>query len=407
MVLIECFTDSHIDNLAACLALHPGELIFLGDTAEMSAHVKRYRRILKRRGLSTDISLYGTQGMDFAEICDTLNQIVCSGDTCVIDLTGGDELVIMAVGAVMAGLSAEQRRNVQIQKYDPVRDVLQNCISGRTEVSAHSVSLAVDELIELHGGILHSESTSAAQLYPCEEIDSLWQIVSENPREWNRSISVLNEFESRSGSKTEVYLPLWDLRDGISDFDEKECIVRELLDRFCRSGIIEDRSSYETLSYRYVSPLLRYCTLKAGNVLEVKTLMEAGNLREWGAHYFDDCRMSVSIDWDGIIHEQPKRIPETRNEIDVVLTRGVESLFISCKNGSIGEEELYKLHTVASRFGGAYARKMLIATDLDQKRTTSNRALRQRAWDMDIFLVTDAAELSKEEWRQVFIKAMN
>jgi hypothetical protein len=86
--------------------------------------------------------------------------------------------------------------------------------------------------------------------------------------------------------------------------------------------------------------------------------------------------------------------------------RGMTPLFISCKNGNVSEEELYKLNTVAERFGGPYAKKMLIATDLDRKGSSANRAFIQRAWDMDIFLVTDAAELTREEWRQVFKKAM-
>ncbi len=182
--------------------------------------------------------------------------------------------------------------------------------------------------------------------------------------------------------------------------------MRGLLDKLQRRGVIDDQSSKDALKYTYHSQLLRYCTQKEGNVLEVKTLLEGRSVLENGAPYFHDCKMSVSIDWDGVVHNSQKRIPETRNEIDVVLMHGTVPLFISCKNGSIDEEELYKLHTVAEYFGGPYAKKMLIATDLDQKSATANRAFIQRAWDMDIFLVTDAAELSGDEWRNIFKKAM-
>ena len=160
----------------------------------------------------------------------------------------------------------------------------------------------------------------------------------------------------------------------------------------------------DTRQYTYTSPLLRYCTQKAGNMLEIKTLLEAKALS--GDARFDDCQMSVTIDWDGITHTPLERIPETKNEIDVMLTRGMTPLFISCKNGDIGDEELYKLHTVATRFGGPRAKKMLIATDLDRKSVAANRSFIQRAWDMDIFVVTDAAELSREDWAEVFRTAM-
>ena len=90
----------------------------------------------------------------------------------------------------------------------------------------------------------------------------------------------------------------------------------------------------------------------------------------------------------------------------MILIHGTTPLFISCKNGAIGEDELYKLHTVAQRFGGPNAKKMLIATDLYHKNPKSTRAFAQRAWDMDIFLVTDAAACTKEEWQQIFLQAM-
>ena len=48
----------------------------------------------------------------------------------------------------------------------------------------------------------------------------------------------------------------------------------------------------------------------------------------------------------------------------------------------------------------------LIATDLDRKSDAADRSFTQRAWDMDIFLVADAAELTKEEWKQIFLNAM-
>ena len=79
---------------------------------------------------------------------------------------------------------------------------------------------------------------------------------------------------------------------------------------------------------------------------------------------------------------------------------------ISLNGDAATIEELYKLNTVAARFGGPYAKKMLVATELDRKSPQANRSFMQRAWDMDIFLVTDAAELTKEEWQAAFCQAV-
>ena len=114
----------------------------------------------------------------------------------------------------------------------------------------------------------------------------------------------------------------------------------------------------------------------------------------------------VFIDWDGVMHEEDDPQVDTQNEIDVILTRGLVPLFISCKNGHIDDDELFKLHTVARRFGSRYARVMLIATELDQKGPKADEAFEKRAKDMGIYLVTNAATLSDAGWEAELEKAM-
>lgn len=407
MTLIECFTSSHVDNIAACLRLRPDKLIMVGDAGEMTGPVGRYRKLLKNRKIATEISLCDVRGMDWSELCGAIGRLVREAGECVIDLTGGEEPVIMAVGAVLAGLDRETRQRIRVEKFFPDAGMLRDCIRDeQSRVKMKSLDLSVSDVIAIHGGSLHPDAYQPPVDCTVRELEGLWDIVSEAPRDWNRSIMLLGEFESRSLSKNPVRLSLSELSGSISNFVQKEPVVRKLLEKLRSKGIIEDRSTSDTLEYTYKSYILRYCTQKAGNVLEVKTLLEGRSVLENGAPFFQDCRMSVSIDWDGVIYDPVERVPETRNEIDVVLMHGTTPLFISCKNGNIGEEELYKLHTVAERFGGPYVKKMLIATDLDRKSPAANRAFIQRAWDMDIFLVTDAAELSREEWRQMFRKAM-
>lgn len=406
MLLIECFTASHMDNLRACLQYKPDTLVFLGNGDAMQQACRQYARFLQNRGLRTQIRYYNIAEKDFHQICDDLRKLLNTDKECVIDLTGGDTLAVMAIGAVIAQLHSQDPGRVKLQKYDEKRNNLQDCLTGDL-LSCENISLSVEELIALHGGIMHPESFQPPADFTARDLDGLWQIVSDAPKDWNRRTSWLAEFESYADSKTQIYLPLQQIGSRVQNFKEKLTGVTDLLEQFSRNGIIRYyHASYNALEYTYTSSMLRYCTQKAGNVLEVKTLLEARSLLENGAPYFGECCMGVSIDWDGMIHAPAQRIPETRNEIDVVLIHGTTPLFISCKNGHIGEEELYKLHTVATRFGGPGAKKMLIATDLDQKSIGSDRALIQRAWDMDIFPVTEAATLSKNEWQEIFRQAM-
>ena len=407
MVLIECFTQAHVDNIAACLRLRPEKVYMLGKAEAMAAPVNRYRELLAERKQPTRIELCPVDQKDFEEICKAIKSLLQEEDTYVIDLTGGDALTVMAVGAVLASLDGEKRKTIHVEKYDFGANAIVDCVNDNCTISQQRVELTVKEMIRLHGGALIPGAFQVPADCSSEDVDRLWRLASQEPKEWNREMTLLNEFESRADSKTQVYLPLAYFRDGISNFAEKEQVVRRVLNRFQQYGIISARNlSENSLEYTYRSPVARHCTLMAGNVLEVKTLLEGREILENGKPFVQDCCMSASIDWDGVLYDPEEHVPETRNEIDVVFMRGTTPLFVSCKNGNIGDEELYKLHTVATRFGGPYAKKMLIATELDQKSAMANRAFIQRAWDMDIFLVTDAADLSKEEWQEIFQKAM-
>lgn len=392
MTLIECFDRVPVENIAGCLQLRPDKLIFLGDRSRMEGPARRYRDFFTRQGMNTEVQLCHIQPGDPVRTLQALTRLVTAQESCVIDVTGGEEGVLLAVGAMMAGLTPEQRQRVKLQKFD-----LTDC---------GSAGLTVKELIALHGGTVYQSPAQPPEGCTPEDIEGLWQLMCRDPKAWNKTIAVLNELESRAKGGSEICLPPDALASGIRDAERKATQVRQLLSQLEQCGVVDDRSSRDTLRYRYHDSLLRDCVKKAGNLLEVKTLLEARALRHDGKSFFRDCQMSVTIDWDGVVHDRTRRMPETRNEIDVLLVRGLVPLFISCKNGSIGEEELYKLNTVATRFGSPHARKLLIATDLDQKSPSANRAFIQRAKDMRIRLVTNAAQLTRTQWAQALTEAM-
>jgi hypothetical protein len=103
--------------------------------------------------------------------------------------------------------------------------------------------------------------------------------------------------------------------------------------------------------------------------------------------------VGVVIDWDGADENDTYR---TVNEIDILAMKGSIPIFISCKNGWFDVNELYKLNTVAERFGNEYARTVLVTTELSQ---TDERAkyLRARAKDMNIRFVEDPDSITEKE----------
>ena len=406
MTLIQCFNNALVENIAVCLELKPDKLFLLGDHLDLEGMKERYEELLHPRDIMTQIETHYIGDDRLSEITKLLTRLVCQESSCVIDLTEADEIPAMAVGAMLMQLEPALRRNVCVLKYDARSDSMIT-LMGTPAVVEPGAQISVSELIALFGGIVKPRSYQPPKNYTPRQLDNLWKVMRTlGPKRWNKEMSYLLEFESRCKDPMHIRLPLdQELRSSISDFDTKLEALRMLLEDLRNAGIILYREDDDVLDYRYTDSLYQYCTEKVGNTLEIKVLLEARNFRENGVPFFTDCQTSVHIDWDGYVHSREENIPDTNNEIDVVLMHGAVPLFISCKNGDVDEDELYKLHTVAQEFGGPNARKMLVASNLNRK-IPSHRALIQRAWDMDIYPVTGFARFRSEDWQETFRNAV-
>jgi hypothetical protein len=103
----------------------------------------------------------------------------------------------------------------------------------------------------------------------------------------------------------------------------------------------------------YKNEQVKKCLTKAGQALEMKIYTTAKALLDKdGVPFYDDTLNGVVIDWDGEFHDESvEDIYDTENEIDVMLMHDVVPVFISCKNGTVTSDELYKLNTVADHYG--------------------------------------------------------
>lgn len=387
MTLIECFAESPLANVIGGIILKPEKIIFAGNSAEMGKEINKYQSFFRSRGISASIMPLNVDPRDFDMTVKRLEDIITSEDECVFDVTGGDNRIIMAFGAVYERYKNE--RKISVRSFDYNKDIKNGSIS-------------VKELIELNGGIIHPDTIAISPRYNAEHISNFWDYICRQPKLWNKTIKVLNEFEKQIDGRN-INLDMGKLKDRIADYEEKDVIYKKALIDFEKHGFIKNLSLSAPRRYIYTDEISRYCTKKAGNILELKCYFEARDMVLGGKRYFNDCLMGVNIDWDGIINK--KGYWDTKNEIDVIAIHGMIPLFISCKNGNILEEEFYKLNTVADRFGGGFSRKMLIATDFEPRSSAAMEAMLQRAKEMNIYFVVDAAQLDKKGWQNAFRRA--
>jgi hypothetical protein len=132
----------------------------------------------------------------------------------------------------------------------------------------------------------------------------------------------------------------------------------------------------------------------AGQILELVVAKALRSLTDkYGAPLYHDVKVGVVIDWENLDEDEYYR---TVNEIDVMAMKGAIPIFISCKNGYFDVNELYKLNTVATRFGNKYAKKVLVAAELE-KLGEKAEYIRARMEDMNIRRIENVDELTESE----------
>lgn len=409
MTLVECFEQSPLENIASCLNLRPDKLIFVGYASDMQDSYPRYCKIVNKKSFRTQVDKREIDGLDVNGIAQILEDFVKIGDECVFDLGGGDGIVLTAAGMVYNRL--RDQYPISMQRVNILTGTPQDCDGDGRTIDPFEPTLTVKELIYLYGGIVAPETPQPPRDFsPCD-IAPLWDIVTKDSSLWNKCAAALTELEKRAGAKgehLEVRINFSALRQNLNDYAIKRARFDSIIEDLRRGGVISIKDRSETnFCYRYKSPVYRRCIKKAGNTLEYKTFLEARAFFEGDQPYFTSCALGVNIDWDGVVRAPVSGgVRDTKNEIDVMLMHGLTPVFVSCKNGTIGEVELYKLNTVAERFGGEFAKKLLVATDFNPDSEDTRKAFLQRAADMKIVFEPDAARLDSAGWRRLFKEAV-
>ena len=409
MTLIEFHDQNEIENICACLTYRPERMYLIGHSAEELEQVKpRYEKILAGWNIQVEIQCKPIRRTSLRNAVELLAQITEAHDDCVFGLTGGEEVYLTAVG-ILRGQHPEKpfrlhRFNIEEGK------VLEFSDSYGVERILPVPDLCVQENIRIYGGDLVQGDVVGDATYDWDVTDELvadaqdmWAICREQPWEWNAQISVFAEAllcgKFFDGGLT-VSANINELRKRDCGYRFNKQIIQDLLDAELLTACYEEEGQ---LIIRFKDLQTRRCLSKAGQVLELRVYLNAMELAEKDEYVYGDIINGAFIDWDGVPHDERKQnIYDTENEIDILLMRGMLPVFISCKNGKVTPEELYKLHSVARRFGGKYARMVLVATSIP--RNASGYQLRQRAADMDIRIIEDVKDMTDEQLSEQLAK---
>lgn len=392
MTFIEFYERDTIENLCGCLTKVPDRVVLVGDKKKLlETHAARYTRILEERGQNTEFVCRTIPRNDMRQIIRKLTEIVDEFGDCVFDLTGGDDLYLVGAGIVF-DRKKNEGVNVQMHRFNVAQNVVYDCdLDNNTVFDSVSPALTVEENIKLYGGIVVNDSrkpqyTHSWNITPGfrSDIARMWEISRDNFEEWNWQIGMYKQAENLkepSDDPLKVTVKVSRLREVYREQGRSYYNIFRIRDELVEAGLLRDyeRIDKDELSFRYKNDQIKRCLTKEGQLLEMMIYSAALDT-------YTDTMTGVVIDWDGVVEEENDGDYSTINEIDVMMTHGLVPVFVSCKNGDIDQEELYKLSAVANRFGGKYAKKVLVASNLENG-TQFGNFFRRRAKDMGIRLV--------------------
>lgn len=404
MTYIEFFDKTAVENICACLTKAPTRVIFIGDKGkEMKKAVARYARVMEDRGHQVEFIVKTVNRNNLGAIITELSKIVEKYDNCCFDLTGGEDLYLVAAGAVR---ERYPEKNIQMHWFNLKSNTIADCDQDGTTIMTEPPHLTVEEQVRIYGGdvVYDDEKPLGTHRWDmnsefCEDIHKMWDICCRSPRRWNTLMGVLVAAQNVAEPDGDPLVLLAQKEKVVAKLAEKNHYflwAPEIMRSLFAAGLLTSCDCNETtIRVAYKNEQVRRLMGNAGKILEMKIYALARELTEPdGKPVYGDVMTGVCIDWDGNTQDAQESY-DTVNEIDVVLMRNMVPVFVSCKNGRIDHEELYKLVSVTERFGGKYARKVLIANSLDPE-SDFCKHLSQRAADMGIILVPNIYLLEEE-----------
>lgn len=406
MVIVEFFSQTPIENMISALANSPERVVFLGEYKKMKRYDPVFRRFLDSVGNTvTQLEYRNIRIRDLTGIVEALEELVRDYPGCHFDITGGEPMAVAAVGVVCERYRGQ---GVELHQYNVRTGRVYDCdVNGRS-VSEQLPDMTVEQNIILHGGSVVTWEERENGTYPwrmdedfCRDIVTMWEICRVNCSRWNRQITLLDDMQRFNTEQTDplrLSAPISALQQYLAE-RRVPLDLKAVYDRLEKAGLLRNvRREEGVFSLGFKNEQIRRCLTKAGTILELITYVAARETRDRdGQTCYTDAMTGVFIDWDGVVHDEDDPQVDTQNEIDVVLMKGLIPVFVSCKNGAVEEEELYKLNTVAERFGDKFAKKVLVGTTLG-KGGRSKRYLLERAEDMGIKVIEGVHEMPREEF---------
>lgn len=368
--LIELYDERPLENVLGVEMFRPQRVLYI--CPKPVAGNKRIHRQMheyfRHRGLEPELSFLQANVYDSESVLQLLRSIAEQDPDCAIDITGGTDAVLFAAGL----LSAE--RSIPVFTYSRRRNRFFDIRNAPFAADLPcDVRFSVEDCFRMAGGSMRTGRVDNRILDRYMDLyDPFFRLYLEHRKDWTRIVTYLQRVSQTAPDAPiplEVHGPYEVKGERAARIQAPEKALEDLE----KLGFLQELSITrgEQVSFRFRDQQIRTWLRDVGSVLELyvyKACLDTG--------LFDDVRTSAVVDW-----EENKKDNVVSNELDVMATRGVTPVFISCKTCDVKTEALNELAVLRDRFGGQIARAAIVTAE------RGRTVMRNRASELNIQVI--------------------
>lgn len=349
--LIELYGERATENVIGPEIFMPKRVVYLclPEVAQDKTKQNILRDFFAHRDCDFELEFIESSFYRTTKILAQLRKIKEKYPDCALDVTGGTDSALIAAGM----FSSEA--NVPIFTYSRKK----NCFYDINQASfAENIPCNLNYIVEdfflMTGGVLREGRVDNDILSAYEDsFEAFFNVFLRHRKTWAAAVSYFqkaskgNDMMAPLKTTTPFYAP--------SNPNNIPYVNIDLLRDLESIGYITNLAIRpgQSVQFCFADHQRRIWLRDVGSVLELYMYHICRKTA-----IFNDVISSAIVDWDSSMGNK-----SIRNEIDVVATRGVKPLFISCKACDIKTVALNELAIIKDRFGGKGAKAVIVTTE--------------------------------------------
>ena len=376
--LIELYDERPLENVLGVDMFHPKRVVYIcpGSVASDLNLQNKLRLYFRHRSLHVELIFYRAGMFDAEEVLKVFRKVLSLYPDSVLDITGGTDAVLFAAGL----LSAESA--IPVITYSRRENKFYNIRNAPfCDDLPCDVCYTVEDCFLMAGGSMRPGRVDNSILSDyLDDIEPFFRVYLKHRRPWTKIVTFIQRL-SPADSEGRFSLSV---SGGYTVKGERAARIsapEDALRDLESIGFLSDLEIVpeESVSFRFRDAQIRIWLRDVGSVLELyiyKACLDTG--------LFQDVITSAVVDWDG-----SGRQNAVTNELDVMCTRGITPVFISCKTCDVKTEALNELAILRDRFGGKIAKAAIVTAE------KGGAAMRNRASELgiDVFDLDDLNNL--------------